>query len=82
MDGVYDATIAVVADEEVRAERAATRGHAATDERAARQLTQDEKARRATFAVDNSGSVAELEAVVAEAWPRLVALGADAVDTP
>ena len=44
---VYDATIAVVADEDVRAERAAARGHAAVDERAARQLTQDEKAQRA-----------------------------------
>ena len=27
MDGVYDATIAVVADEDVRAERAGARGH-------------------------------------------------------
>jgi dephospho-CoA kinase len=31
------------------------------DERAARQLGQDEKARRATFAVPNDGSPAELE---------------------
>src|SRR5436190_12771783 len=60
MDAIYDATIAVVADEHVRAERAAARGHVATAERAARQLSQDEKARRATFAVHNSGSVEEL----------------------
>ena len=61
MDGVYDATLAVVADEEVRAQRAAARGHDAVDERAHRQLTQEEKAARATFAVRNSGTVEELE---------------------
>jgi dephospho-CoA kinase len=57
----YDATIAVVADEEVRAERAAARGHEAVDERTARQLSQAEKAERATFAVENSGTIRELE---------------------
>jgi dephospho-CoA kinase len=61
MEGAYDATLAVVADEEVRAQRAATRGHHALDERADRQLTQDEKAARATFVVRNSGTVEELE---------------------
>ena len=44
LDSAYDATIAVVADEQLRSERAAGRGHALVDERAARQLTQDEKA--------------------------------------
>jgi dephospho-CoA kinase len=61
LEGAYDATIAVVAPEDLRAERAAARGHHAVDERAARQLSQDEKARRATFAVVNDGSVADLE---------------------
>jgi dephospho-CoA kinase len=61
MDDVFDATIAVVADEPVRAERAAARGHAAVDERAARQLGQEEKAKRATFAVANSGTEEELQ---------------------
>ncbi len=61
LDGAYDATIAVVADEGLRAERAATRGHAAVDERAARQLTQREKAARATFVVRNDGTEADLE---------------------
>jgi dephospho-CoA kinase len=61
MDGIYDVTIAVVADEALRSERAAARGHHAVDERAARQLPQAEKAARATFAIDNSGSVEELE---------------------
>jgi len=61
MEGAFDATIAVVADEAVRAERAAARGHEAVDERTARQLTQDEKAERATHSVGNSGSIGELE---------------------
>src|SRR5215210_8912435 len=46
MEGVFDATIAVVAEEAVRARRAAGRGHHAPDERSARQLRQDEKAAR------------------------------------
>ena len=61
MEGVYDATLAVVADEDVRAQRAAARGHDGVDQRADRQLSQEEKAARATFAVRNSGTVAELE---------------------
>ena len=56
MDGAYDATIAVVADEALRAARAQARGHEAVDERAARQLSQDEKAARATYVVRNDGS--------------------------
>ncbi len=60
LDGAYDATIAVVADERLRSERAAGRGHAVVDERAARQLTQDEKAGRATFVVRNDGSEDDL----------------------
>ena len=71
MDGLYDATIAVVADEAVRASRAGARGHAALDERAARQLTQDEKARRATFVVQNSGTVEALERVLSEVLDKL-----------
>jgi dephospho-CoA kinase len=68
MENVYDATIAVIADEQVRRERASERGHALADERAARQLSQDEKARRATFVVRNDGTkedlVRELSAVL------------------
>jgi len=61
MDGVYDATIAVVAQEPLREQRAAQRGYALTAERAARQLTQEEKAQRATYVVQNDGSVQDLE---------------------
>ena len=61
LEANYDATIAIVADEAVRARRARARGHEALDERTARQLTQAEKAQRATYAVENSGSLRELE---------------------
>jgi dephospho-CoA kinase len=62
MDEGFDATVAVVAPEEVRARRAAGRGHASLDERGSRQLTQDQKSQRATYTVSNDGSVADLEA--------------------
>jgi len=60
METLYDATIAVISEEQVRRERASERGHALVDERAARQLSQDEKARRATFVVRNDGSKEDL----------------------
>jgi dephospho-CoA kinase len=61
LDQLYDATIAVISEESLRQRRASERGHAVVDERAARQLSQEEKARRATFAVRNDGSVQDLE---------------------
>jgi len=60
-EGIYDATIAVIAGEELRRERAAGRGHELVDERVARQLSQEEKALRATFVVRNDGSLQDLE---------------------
>jgi dephospho-CoA kinase len=71
MDGVFDATIAVVAEEDVRASRAGGRGHEAVDERAARQLPQAEKSERATYAVDNDGSVGDLEQKLSEILGKL-----------
>jgi dephospho-CoA kinase len=62
MGAGFDATIAVVADEALRARRAAGRGHRALEERSARQLTQGEKAARASHVVTNDGSLEELEA--------------------
>lgn len=61
MESVFDKTIAVVADEKVRAERAAARGHELVDSRAARQLSQDEKAARADVVVQNDGDLTALE---------------------
>jgi dephospho-CoA kinase len=61
MENQFDATIAVVAAEDVRAARAGARGHEALEERSARQLSQQEKAHRATYVVVNDGTVEELE---------------------
>jgi dephospho-CoA kinase len=61
LEKLYDATIAVVSEEQVRRDRAAARGHALADERAARQLSQEEKAQRATFVVRNDGTEEDLE---------------------
>jgi dephospho-CoA kinase len=71
MEQAFDATIAVVADEEVRRERAAARGHEAVDERTKRQLTQDEKAARATYKVANSGTIDELEDTLSAVLAKL-----------
>ncbi len=61
MQDAFDATIAVVADESIREQRASSRGHAALDQRAARQLSQKEKSERATYTVVNDGDLTELE---------------------
>ena len=71
LDGLYDATLVVVADEAVRAERAAARGHAAVDERTARQLSQDEKAARADHVVRNDRDLAALEQELAAVLEKL-----------
>jgi len=60
-EDLFDTTVAVVAGEEVRRERAAARGHALVDEREARQLSQQEKAARAEHVVANDGSLEDLE---------------------
>lgn len=61
MEGAFDTTVAVVAAEQVRRERAEARGHALVGEREARQLAQAEKAERAEHVVENDGSVEDLE---------------------
>ncbi len=72
-EGIYDATIAIVAAEPLRERRASERGHAAVDERAARQLSQEDKAARATFVVRNDGTVADLEHSLSDVLAKLTA---------
>lgn len=62
IEGLFDATVCVVADEEQRHRRAAGRGHVGLEGRASRQLSQEEKAGRATFTIANDGSIEDLEA--------------------
>lgn len=61
MEGGFDRTIAVVADEPVREERAGARGHSGLESRTSRQLSQEEKAQRADIVVRNDGSIDDLE---------------------
>ena len=71
MEAAFDATIAVVADESVREERAGARGHAAVSERAGRQLSQKEKAERADFEVRNDGTLDELRETLSQVLAKL-----------
>ena len=71
MDAAFDATIAVVAPEQLRAERAGARGHAELEAREARQLSQDEKASRADHVVVNDGTLTELEHGLSEVLAKL-----------
>jgi dephospho-CoA kinase len=73
VDGAFDATIAVVAEEETRAERAEARDHRALEGREARQLSQEEKANRADFVVRNDGTLDELEAAMGRLLQHLKA---------
>jgi dephospho-CoA kinase len=71
IEGAFDATVAVVTDEELRAERAQARGHEGVEGRTGRQLSQDEKARRADHVIRNDGNLSDLEAAVGEVLAEL-----------
>ena len=71
LEGLYDATLVIVAEEGIRAERAAARGHAAVGERNARQLSQEEKAARADHVVRNDRDLAALEQELAGVLEKL-----------
>lgn len=73
MAEVFDATIAVSAADAERDRRAAERGTGALEARSGRQLSQEEKAARATFAIANDGTLGELEAALRDLYPRLEA---------
>jgi dephospho-CoA kinase len=66
MEGVFDKTVAVVADEDVRAQRAGARGHEGLEGRTSAQLSQHEKSQRADFTIRNDGTLRELEEKLSE----------------
>lgn len=61
----FDHTVAIVASEELRQQRARSRGHEGVEGREARQLSQIEKAERADTVIENDGTPEELEAKLA-----------------
>jgi dephospho-CoA kinase len=71
MQAAFDSTIAVVADESVRTERAGTRGHRGVESRTSRQLTQYDKARLADVVVRNDGTLEELEQSLSRALAKM-----------
>jgi dephospho-CoA kinase len=74
MEKAFDATVAVVAADETRADRAGARAVGDLERRGARQLAQDEKAARATYVVANDGRLDDLEREIARLWPQLLAV--------
>jgi len=73
MHEAFDHTIAVVADDDLRAARIGERGHAGVASRESRQMPQDEKAERADFAVRNDGTIEELESALARILNEIAA---------
>lgn len=66
MEGAFDATVAIVAPEHVRARRAHGRKQSGLAGRASRQLSQKEKAEKADYVVRNDGSLQTLEEKLSE----------------
>jgi dephospho-CoA kinase len=61
MAGRFDVTVAIVAEESIRHQRARSRGHVGIEGREARQLSQDDKASRADHVISNEGTPEELQ---------------------
>jgi dephospho-CoA kinase len=66
-DERFDAVVVVTAPPELRAERS----HVRADERERRLIPDEEKVQRADFAYVNDGTLAELDAFVADVMARL-----------
>lgn len=73
MSSGFDTTVAIVADETVRSDRARARGHAGVEGREERQLSQGEKAARADHVVTNDGTPEELQERLRDLLERLTA---------
>ena len=61
MSDRFDVTVAIVADEATRSERARSRGHEGVEGREMRQLSQADKAARADHVISNDGTPEELQ---------------------
>jgi dephospho-CoA kinase len=73
IEGAFDTTVAVVAGEEERRRRADERGHLGLEGRAARQLSEEEKASQADHVIRNDGTLADLERGIGELLEKLKA---------
>ncbi|MDX6581897.1 MAG: dephospho-CoA kinase [Solirubrobacterales bacterium] len=75
LDDVFDATVCVVAPDPLRVERAGARGTLDLESRERRQLSQEEKAARATYVIENDAGLDELERRVGALVGELTAEG-------
>jgi dephospho-CoA kinase len=73
LEGAFDATVSVVAPDSLRADRAGARGTLELTGREGRQLSQDEKAERATYVIRNDAGLGELEQALGELVAKLTA---------
>ena len=75
MEPIFDRTIAVIADDEKREGRANERGTGNLEARTGRQLSQEEKAEKASHVVVNDGSIDDLEGQLRKLYPQLEGAG-------
>jgi dephospho-CoA kinase len=75
MEDAFDATVAVVAEDEIRDARLRERGQAGLEGREQRQLDQAEKERRADHVIRNDASLQELDKQVNELMDQMRAGG-------
>jgi len=75
MEKIFDAVVCVVAEDGVRERRAAERGLGGLGGRSGRQLSQAEKAARATHVIANEGTLADLDAKIADLVGELTRSG-------
>lgn len=73
MAEICDQTIAVIADDDLRERRASARGTGELEARDARQLSQADKAERATHVIRNNGTLDELRDQLRSIYPDLEA---------
>jgi dephospho-CoA kinase len=71
LESLFDATISIVSADAARAQRAQERGTLALEGRSGRQLSQDEKAARATYVISNDGTVEELQSRLSSLLARI-----------
>ena len=75
MEGAFDVVVCVVAPDGDREGRADGTGLAALEGRESRQLTQDDKAARASHVISNDGTLADLDEKVADLVGELASSG-------
>lgn len=75
MDKAFDAVVCVIAEDSIRERRLGGLGLGGLEGRTGRQLSQDEKAARATHVISNDGTLADLQARIAELAVELTGNG-------